>query len=209
MTSDIDKPDEELIISPDSWTQRLDLDAIFGRPAPLEVDLGCGKGRFLKARATAFSGHNFIGIDRQRGRLEKVARKCVRSETTNVRLIQIEASYAVQRLLPPGSIHRIYVFFPDPWPKRRHHSRRLFSPGFMSSLYCALEEEGELHIATDHLPYYEHITALFGGDTRFMPCPVFTPSAEERTEFESTFIAQGLEIGRCSFARAPGSRSGS
>jgi len=178
------------------------MESVFGRDGPLEVDVGCGKGRFLAARAKASPDSNFLGIDRLLVRLRKVDKKIARDGLQNVRLLRIEASYAIQHLLPPGCVSCFYVFFPDPWPKRRHHRRRLFTPAFLDSLHTALGKSGIVHVVTDHLPYAESIRSLFEADPRFLPAPDFEPGSEnERTEFELLFRGQDAPIARCSWEK--------
>ncbi len=191
-----------LRIIPTDWDKPLDLTASFGRkPQRLEVDLGCGKGRFLMTRAAAHPQTSFLGLDRQTQRLAKVERKAQRAQLTNVRLLYAEAAYAVRNLLPPGSVAAYYIFFPDPWPKRRHHRRRLFSAAFLDALNATLMPGGCIHLATDHLDYFESIRRLLSADTRFRQAETFVTSAEERTDFEIIFLGQNKPIGRCSFAK--------
>jgi tRNA (guanine-N7-)-methyltransferase len=174
---------------------------MYPREAPLEIEIGCGKGRFLLARARACPGHNYLGIDRLLVRLRKASKKIVREGLANVRLLRIEARYAVQYLLPPGCASCVYVLFPDPWPKRRHHRRRLFCPEFLDPLHAVLAKDGRVHVATDHMPYFEEIRALVAGDTRFCSIDPFVPAESERTGFELIFVNQGARIGRCSFRK--------
>ncbi|MBM4143783.1 MAG: tRNA (guanosine(46)-N7)-methyltransferase TrmB [Lentisphaerae bacterium] len=196
-------PEKTAIVTPASWTQALDLAALYPAKQPLEVDVGCGKGRFLAARAAACPGRNFLGVDRQLARLRPADRKVVRAGLANVRLLRVEASYAVTHLLPPGTVSRFYIFFPDPWPKRRHSRRRLFNPGFRDALHKALAEGGEVHTATDHGPYAEVIRGLFQADPRFAPAPGFEPlTEEERTEFEMIFVRQNAPIARQAYRKA-------
>ena len=144
--------------SRDSLIQRLDLGKIFGRKAPLHVDLGCGEGSFLRALAQRLSDKNFLGIERLLGRIRSSARKA--ASLSNVRLLQMESSYAVRYLLPPGSVETFYLLFPDPWPKRRHHRRRIVTPEFLYSVHIALEKNGVIYIATDHLDYFQKIEEI-------------------------------------------------
>jgi len=190
------------ILRPKSWTDELPLEEIYGRSGPLEVDVGCGKGRFLAVRAETEPDTLFMGIDRLLRRLRKVDRKLLRRGVTNTRLLRIEASYAVTRLLPDASVSVFYIFFPDPWPKKRHHRRRLFTPSFVDSLHRTLSPGGHIHAATDHVPYFDVILEIFSADSRFQPVPPYEPATEEeRTEFETIFVGQGLDIGRCSFEK--------
>lgn len=189
------------IFTPDKWTCQLSLDNIFAVKAPLEVEIGCGKGRFILSRATLHPQSNFLGIDRMLSRLRKADRKITRAGLQNVRLLRIEASYAFEKLLPPSSVSVLYVFFPDPWPKRRHHARRLFSPTFMNSLDTTLIPGGFIYIATDHIEYSEWICTLFAKDQRFIGVPPFETQEIERTEFETLFLKKGIPIKRSGFMK--------
>jgi tRNA (guanine-N7-)-methyltransferase len=144
--------------SPESLTNRLDLEKIFGRKAPLHVDLGCGDGSFLCALAQRMPCKNFLGIERLLGRIRSAARKA--ASLDNVRLLQMESFYAVRYLLPAESVETFYLLFPDPWPKRRHHRRRLVKPDFLNSIHTALRNDGVIYIATDHLDYFRKIKEI-------------------------------------------------
>ena len=141
--------------SPESLTNRLDLEKIFRRKTPLHVDLGCGDGSFLCALAQRLPDKNFLGIERLSGRVRSTARKA--ASLDNVRLLQMESSYAVRYLLPAESVETFYLLFPDPWPKRRHHRRRIVKPDFLNSIHAALRKDGVIYIATDHLDYFRKI----------------------------------------------------
>jgi tRNA (guanine-N7-)-methyltransferase len=144
--------------SPESLTNRLDLEKIFGRKAPLHVDLGCGDGSFLCALAQRRPCKNFLGIERLLGRIRSAARKA--ASLDNVRLLQMESFYAVRYLLPAESVETFYLLFPDPWPKRRHQRRRIVTPDFLNSVHVALEQNGAIYIATDHLDYFQKIKKI-------------------------------------------------
>ncbi len=183
-------------------TEVLHLEEIFRKqPAQMELDIGCGKGRFLIARATAHPETCFIGIDKRLTRILKVERKALRAGATNIRLLCAEAADVVSRLLPPASLATCYLFFPDPWPKRRHHRRRLFDASFADSLARAFASRGTIHIATDHREYFETIRGILLSDPRFASAPPFAPGDEERTEFEIVFSGLNTPIHSCSFER--------
>lgn len=182
----------------------LDLAEVFGQPPRrLEIDLGCGKGRFLLARAAAHPAVSFLGLDRRSSRLLKVARRAQRQRLTNLRLFLGEAAQAVRYLIPGQAVSVYYIFFPDPWPKRRHHRRRLFKAEFLSALHHTLAPGGVVHVATDHQDYFQSIRRFFLNDSRFQEIPPFEPRAEERTDFERIFLNRQAAIGRCSFRTAP------
>jgi tRNA (guanine-N(7)-)-methyltransferase len=146
------------LVELESLTDRIDLEKIFGRKAPLHVDLGCGDGSFLCALAERRPDKNFLGIERLLNRIRTSARKA--ASLDNVRLLRVESSYAVRYLLSAGSVETFYLLFPDPWPKRRHHRRRIVTPDFLSSVHTALEEKGTIYIATDHLDYFGKIKEI-------------------------------------------------
>ncbi len=194
---------DSAILAPDSYTRTLDLLGLFHRSAPLEVDVGCGKGRFLSARAKRFPDRNFLGIDRLLSRLRRVDRKILRDTLLNVKLLRLEAAYAIAYLLPAASVSMIHVFFPDPWPKRRHHRRRLFTEDFPSDLHRVLRPGGQINVATDHAEYFAHIQSLLASDARYREIEPFAPCPEERTDFETLFLNKGDPVSRCSFEKRP------
>ena len=180
------------------WLGPLPVRAWFAHPERrLEIDLGCGKGRFLLARAAKNPDVNFLGIDRMLRRIRKVDNRARRLDLDNVRLLRLEAYYAVAHLLPPASVDVYYVFFPDPWPKARHESHRLFNARFLDALHRTLAPGGVAHVASDHLPYFEQLSAVFAGDARFAPVAPFAPPEDEQTDFERYYI-ESKPIGRLS-----------
>lgn len=191
-----------LRIIPDNWLDPFDFKAAFSHPdRPLEVDIGSGKGRFLAARSGRFPEINFLGIERQLLRVDSSGRRCERAGRKNVRLLRMEGFYAISRMMPVHYVAAYYFFFPDPWPKARHHDHRLFNAPFMDALHRTLIDGGCLHVATDHLPYFEEIRGLLRQDSRFEAIPAFEPEDEERTDFELIFAHR--QIGRCSFRKRP------
>jgi len=143
---------------PELQVARLDLVQLFGRSAPLHVDLGCGDGSFLCEMAQQFPKRNFLGIDRLTKRVEKVRRKAEKIE--NVRVLRADTLFAVRYLLPKNSVETFYLLFPDPWPKRRHQFRRIFTRDFLEAIAVALEKHGILRVATDQLDYFHQIELL-------------------------------------------------
>jgi len=141
-----------------SLTDRLDLGKIFRRKAPLHVDLGCGDGSFLCALAQRLPDKNFLGIERLLNRVRTSARKAATLD--NVRLLRMESFYAVRYLLPAESVERFYLLFPDPWPKRRHHRRRIVTRDFLDSIHAALQKNGSIYIATDDVDYFGKIKEI-------------------------------------------------
>ena len=178
---------------PELQITRLDLVELFGRHAPLHVDLGCGDGSLLCQLAEHFPGKNFLGIERLTKRVEKVRRKA----RENVRVLRTDALFAVRYLLPENSVETFYLFFPDPWPKRRHQQRRIFTCEFLDSIAAALEQNGALRIATDQLDYFHQMEHLSRSHTQFEIAPSLrSDHVLPRTKFESRFRQQGMPIYR-------------
>ncbi len=178
---------------------------IFDPDRPVEVDIGCGKGRFLLARATANPHVQYLGIERLLARIRKIDKKVQRNRLGNVRLIRLEATYTLRQFLPEHAIRVFYLFFPDPWPKRRHHKRRLFDAAFRNLLWTRLVPRGEIQVATDHLDYFAEMQKQLAGDPRFEPVAALERTPDEQTDFELIFRRQNLPIGACGFRARPAS----
>lgn len=168
---------------------------LFGRNAPLHVDLGCGDGSFLCQMAQRFPKRNFLGIERLSKRVEKVRRKAAKIE--NVRVLRADTSFAVRYLLPESSVETFYLLFPDPWPKRRHQFRRIFTLDFLDTIAVALERQGALRVATDQSNYFDQIERLSRAHLQFQVVPQLPEdSLFPLTRFERKFREQGAPIYR-------------
>jgi tRNA (guanine-N7-)-methyltransferase len=158
------------------------------------VDLGCGDGSFLSLLAEQTPAHNFLGIERLAGRVRSTARKA--SRLPNVRVLRVETAYAVRYLLPANSVAVFYLLFPDPWPKRRHHQRRIMTPEFLESVAVALTSDGCFHIATDQQDYFEEMERLVEAGHQLRRERASTLTNLPRTTFEKRFVAAGAPIYR-------------
>ena len=181
------------IIEPESLVERLDLETIFPRNAPLHVDLGCGDGTFLCALAQRMPEKNFLGTERLLGRIRAAARKA--TTIGNMRLLRMEISYAVRYLLSPTSVEMFYLLFPDPWPKRRHWQRRIVNEIFLGAISQALVRGGTLYIATDRVDYFEKIKEIAQANPDFAAVD-FADIDLPHTKFERKFRAQDATIYR-------------
>jgi tRNA (guanine-N7-)-methyltransferase len=184
-------------LDPKTYFAPLDLLAIFGREAPLHVDLGCGGGDFLCELAGRHPERNFLGIEKLAGRVAKACRKSAHLE--NVRIFNVESAYAVRYLLPKRSVEIFYLLFPDPWPKRRHHRRRIVTTDFFDAIYRALSENGIFQIATDQPDYFHLIRETADSHRGF---ETTSPAAElPTTKFERRFAEAGAAIYRLSLRK--------
>jgi tRNA (guanine-N7-)-methyltransferase len=188
-----------IMVSYDQLLSTLDPEALFGNTHPLEVDLGCGMGRFLRARASKFPDVNYLGVDRLYARMHKLASHVQADGLTNVRLLRVEGSYVIERMLPAHAVTTCYIFFPDPWPKKRHHRRRLVNDAFLTALHSRMKPGGVVHFASDHLPYYEAVKECFAPRADYVAVDPFLPTEDERTDFELIFKDQDKPTGRCSY----------
>ncbi len=166
----------------------------FDLERPLEIEVGCGAGTFLTRRAAANPDCDFLGIERMLGRVRSVIGKCRRAGIRNLRVLRLEALYAFHYLLPAHHARKVFVFFPDPWPKKKHHSHRLFGPRFLDALWKRLEIGGRIEFATDHAEYFQAVREWFAADSRYEPVAPMERPPEVWTEFETEFRSQGLPI---------------
>lgn len=176
-------------------TKPVDLVAIFGNGRPVELEIGTGKGTFLLARAAARPELNFVGVEWAGSYCQYAASRFRRAGLANVRMLHADATHFVRNCLPDASIWRVHIYFPDPWPKRRHHRRRSIQPAFLAELRRILQPGGQVVIVTDHLDYYLHIRRVLAGAEGFLPIgfPQMTDQQDELvgTNFERKYIAQG------------------
>jgi len=190
-----------LLFKPASIVERLDLGAMFPRAQPLEVELGSGDGSFLAQWAAANPERNFIGVERLLGRLRKLDRKGQRAGLANLRILRIEAAYCVEYLLPPASLSALHIYFPDPWPKRKHRKKRLVNEHFGERAALALAPGGVVHLRTDDADYFAQMLAVFGSNTSFEPVETPSELAAVVTDFEREFNARGVVTNRCAWRR--------
>ena len=161
---------------------------------PLEIEVGCGSGGFLTRRAKEHPECDFLGIERMLGRVKSFAGKCTRAKISNAHVLRLEALYTFHYLLPSHHARTVYVFFPDPWPKKKHHSHRLFGPAFLNALWKRLAIGGKIEFATDHKEYFEAVLEWFAADSRYERTAPMERPESVWTEFERDFRSQGLPI---------------
>lgn len=149
------RPPEPNEFMPEDFFRRLEKHELVRDGRPLEVDLGCGDGLFILGMAERFPERDFLGVERLLGRVRKVAKKIGKRGLTNARVLRLESKYTAEWLLPHESISRIHLLCPDPWPKLRHHRRRLVQGEFLQALWNVLEPGGEFLFKTDHDEYFE------------------------------------------------------
>lgn len=187
------------IFRPTDWIEPLRLAEWFAGGRPLEVELGSGDGSFLAHWAAAHPQVNFLGVERLLGRLRKLDRKAMRQGLANLRLLRIEASYFLNYLLPPASTQALHVYFPDPWPKRRHRANRLVNPAFVRAAARVLVPGGVVYLRTDDADYFAQMQEVFPGDRPFAAVPTPPELAAVVTDFEREFNARGVPTRRAAW----------
>ncbi len=193
-------PDDPFRLKPDVM-QRLDFAAEFGRSNPVELELGAGDGSFLIQYAGLQPETNFLGVERLLGRLRKIGRKARRGGLQNVRVLRLEASYVLRFMIPAGSLAGIHVYFPDPWPKRRHWKRRLVNAAFTGHAQMALAVGGTVFLRTDDVSYFTQMTEVFGANPAFVRVEEPTGLLAVKTDFEQEFNARGIPTNHAAYRR--------
>jgi len=172
----------------------LDFAAAFGRAAPRILEIGFGMGETTARIAAGNPGFDYLGVEVHTPGVGALLKHVDEQALTNIRVVQHDAVEVVRDMIPPGSLAGIHVFFPDPWPKKRHHKRRLLQPDFVQLLSTRLAPGGYLHAATDWQEYAEHILATLSNEqslTNRHPGYAERPSTRPETKFEQ----RGLRLG--------------
>ncbi len=190
---------EEILIAPPDPGQVLDFGRFFGNANPVEMEIGSGKGGFLLNRARQHPELNFFGVEWASKFCRYAADRMRRWGMGNVRLMRADASHLVSHHLPPESIVLLHIYHPDPWPKKRHHKRRLIQPPFIAAAVEALVTGGRIAVQTDHADYFEQIRAVLAAQPRLAPAPFDIPEAgvvdgTVGTNFEIKYRREGREF---------------
>ena len=174
---------------------------IFGRQAPLQVELGTGKGDFLSQLAERNPDINYIGIEMQQDVLYSAAKKIAALELPNVRLLVFDIN-KIEDIFAPGEVDRFYINFCDPWPKKRHAKRRLTHVGFLEKYRGLLKKGGTIHFKTDNRPLFDFSLEQFEEahlEVRDVSFDLHTENRPDNimTEYERKFSGFGEKINRC------------
>jgi tRNA (guanine-N7-)-methyltransferase len=147
----------------------IDLAAIFGREASRILDIGFGDGAALLTAAARYPDIDYLGVEVHEPGIGHLLTLIERSGLSNIRVINGDAVDVAEKMLPAQSFDAVNLFFPDPWPKKRHHKRRIVQPQFVAALAEILKPGGLLHFATDWTNYAEHAREVIGRCARFTP----------------------------------------
>ena len=176
----------------------IDFANVFGREAPVVLEIGCGMGETTASIAAAHPEQDFVAIEVHAPGVGSLLNRIESLRLANLRIVRHDAVDVVEHMIPPDSLAGIHVYFPDPWPKKRHHKRRLLKPPFVHALAQRLARGGYLHAATDWEDYANEMLATFSAEPllvntaqAFAPRPPWRP----QTKFE----ARGLRLGHAVF----------
>jgi len=191
----------DLLFDPEILPKPLEWRTLFPCPRHVEIEVGCGKGRFLLDRAAAHPDDCFVGLEFARAYLRTIEERAMRRGLENVRLARSEGGQFFRESIPDASIHAFHLLYPDPWPKKRHHKRRLIQHEFLEDLRRVLVPGGEIDIATDHEDYFGWMILHFEvwkGTFVMEPRIIQTPDNHSgfvgRTNYEIKFLAEGRPL---------------
>ena len=184
----------------------LDLDGVFGRNAPRVLEIGSGNGQHLLGLARAHPGNDHIAVEVHPPGIGHLLQQAQAAGLTNLRAIRHDALEVLQFQIPAGTLQQILVLFPDPWPKKRHHKRRLVDAGFAHLVATRLRAGGELRLATDWTPYAEQMLEVLGAESLLQNCApdgAFMPRDPQRlpTRFETRGTRLGHAVHDLAFVR--------
>lgn len=188
----------------------LDLTAVFGRKAPTFLEIGCGMGETTALIAAAHPENDYLGIEVHTPGVGSLMKEIATRGLTNLRVIQHDAVEVVHEMIPTAALAGIHIYFPDPWPKKRHHKRRLIQPPFVHELALRLAVGGYLHCATDWEDYAQQMLTVLSAEpllentaAGFAPRPEWRP----QTKFEQRGLRLGHGVWDLLFIRRETARS--
>ena len=197
---------EDMMIEPPAEGRIVDPMAWFESPGPLEIEIGCGKGGFLLNRARAHPHIRMLGIEWANKYYRFCADRMARWGVRNVRVMRTDAKFFVVHHLPPGCVSVLHLYHPDPWPKKRHHKRRLVQVDFAEAAVRTLVSGGKWFIQSDHEEYFQQIQSVLGAcseleevswdEDKTLPGPDWAG-----TNFEIKYAREGRTIHRIAYRR--------
>ena len=202
MVPDPDRPGLTAIVSTEALLAQ-------GLKRPVVLEIGFGRGEFLLELAGKSPDQEFLGVEVSRKRVEKVARRAARLGLSNIRLVHAPAEYLIERVLPTACVAACWINCPDPWPKKRHHKRRLLNPGFVTRLARVLEPGATLYVSTDHAGYATWMDEALSQASSFENLHGSSRWSRQRPErietaYEAEWLAEGRTLAYFDYRRRMG-----
>jgi tRNA (guanine-N7-)-methyltransferase len=197
---------EDIVVEPPGLEAVVDPVAYFDSPGPVELEIGCGKGGFLLRRALERPELRLLGIEWANKIFRYTADRMARRGAWNVRVMRTDADHFVKRQLRGASLSALHIYHPDPWPKKRHHKRRLIQAEFVAAAVRAMRLGARLAIQTDHADYAEQIQAVVSENrqlrtTDYEDAAFGTLEAATGTNYEIKYVREGRKIYRFAYIR--------
>ncbi len=183
---------KRVLVGDDGPVFAIEPETLFGRLAPLEVELGAGKGDFIIEQAASNPDRNFLAVELAPSVARVLAVRVGRNELPNLKVARMDARTLVNLLLPDSSVTAYHIYFPDPWPKKRHFKHRLFSPLLVANLARTLGRGNAAYLATD-VPEYARIILRLFECAGFRRVAIAAPGAK-RSNFARKYIAEGRAL---------------
>jgi tRNA (guanine-N7-)-methyltransferase len=186
----------------------MDWVALFGNDHPVELEIGSGKGLFLANTARANPGRNFLGVEISRKYAQLAAQRLARQGLHNAKVWCGDVREVLARRVPERSLRVVHVYFPDPWWKKRHKKRRVFTDALVAEIERTLQPGGELHVASDVEEYFALIRELIAASPHFHERPAPEVKAPEHdldylTNFERKYRLEGRPVHRAAYDYRP------
>ncbi|MBN1788521.1 MAG: tRNA (guanosine(46)-N7)-methyltransferase TrmB [Sedimentisphaerales bacterium] len=196
-----------IALKPENINDKIDFSDIFGRNAAVHIEIGSGKGTFLVSQAQAFEEINFLGIEWASKYYKYSVDRIGRHELTNVRIIRTDAISFIADFLADASVECFHIYYPDPWPKKRHHKRRFICEKNITQLIRCLQMDGLINFATDHIEYFQWAQQAFEGFSKeLIPAEFVIPVGAVDgelvgTNYERKYVKEDREVHTLAFRK--------
>lgn len=200
-------PSPDIQLTLEQFDETLDWKSVYATENPVIIEIGSGSGRFLINSARENPDKNFLGIEKSLKYSRVLNRRAQKAALLNLRLLNTEAGYFVSRYIPENSVAEFHIYFPDPWPKKRHRKRRLVVPFFVQAMTRALAPGGAIHYATDFKDYFDQMLAVSRDCEGISEISCVTLSPEDQdpeaalTNYERKYLIQGRPIYKAAYRK--------
>lgn len=182
--------------------QEINLSEIFPKSEQVIMEIGFGMGEATAIIAKNYPNNGYIAVDVHPPGIGKLLARIVENDLTNLKVIEEDVHVVLQHMIPDESLDGIHLFFPDPWPKKKHNKRRIVNEGFLALIHPKLKNGGFIHIATDWVPYAESIQQVFAGSTLFTGGVIDKPEWRPVTRFEGQGIDKDHAVNDMMYTKA-------